>query len=139
MVADAMAGADQPWWIIGSAAVALHGRDVPDVHDVDLLAGEEDAARLVASLGLPTEPGRPDPLFRSTLFATWREPPIPVEIMAGFSVATSTGWRRVQIESRHPVVVCDRTVFIPAAGELRALLRAFGRPKDLERARLLAS
>jgi hypothetical protein len=41
-VADALAGARHPWWIIGSAAVALHGADVT-VGDVDVLLGEEDA------------------------------------------------------------------------------------------------
>jgi hypothetical protein len=138
MVADAVARARQPWWIIGSAAVALHGRDLSDIGDVDLLMSEEDAGRLIASLQLPAVQGRPDPLFRSTLFATWEEPPLPVEIMAGFSLATVAGWREVRLETRQAAIVNDRTIYIPEARELAALLRNFGRPKDLERARLLA-
>jgi hypothetical protein len=55
-VADALAEARQPWWIIGSAAVALHGADVT-VGDVDVLLGEADA-RGAAAAGAGCDGGR---------------------------------------------------------------------------------
>ena len=45
--AMAQAGARDHWWIIGSAAVVLHGVDT-SVADVDLLLSPADAERLLA-------------------------------------------------------------------------------------------
>jgi len=71
------------------------------------------------------------------VFGLWREPPIPVEVMGGFSVANDGGWREVALATREPVTVAGARVYVPAAEELVRLLHAFGRAKDLDRARLL--
>ena len=76
-------------------------------------------------------------LFRSSVFGTWSAPPLPVEIMGDLSLATPAGWRPVRPETREAVAVEGQRLFVPAAGELIALLRSFGRPKDLARIRLL--
>jgi hypothetical protein len=139
MVADAAAAAAEPWWIIGSAAVALHGADVTDIRDIDLLMGLADADWLVAQLGLSAEPESEHPQFSSQLFAVWREPLLPVEIFAGFKLRSGKGWTEVQPRTREPIAVGRRTLFVPAAEELHQLLLSFGRSKDLNRARSLSA
>lgn len=137
MAADRAGEASEPWWIIGSAAVALHGAPVINVRDVDLMMGQNDARRFLASVGVAPEPASDHPRFRSMVLGIWGEPPLPVEVFGDFSLATSNGWRPVRLHSREPVTVGGRSVFVPSAGELEALLLSFGRAKDLERARLL--
>ncbi len=136
MVAAAMTGAQGPWWIIGSAAVALHGADVT-VADVDVLLGEDDARVILPAWGMAAEAGEGTALFRSAVFGRWDAPPLTVEFMAGFRFRASGGWSAVAPVTRERVVVDDRPVFVPAKAELVAFLHGFGRDKDLERAALL--
>lgn len=137
-VARLTAAARDPWWLIGSAAVALHDAPVAAIADVDLLMSVADAREALRSLGIEPLPGRPDALFRSAVFGTWDGAPLPVEIMAGLDVAGAAGWRPVQPQSRVAVHVDDDiTLYVPSRPELGAILASFGRPKDLERARLL--
>ncbi|HEX6661198.1 MAG TPA: hypothetical protein VF067_04950 [Sphingomicrobium sp.] len=139
MVADIAAGASEPWWIIGSAAVALHGAPVTGIHDVDVIMGPADARYVLERADVPSTTDTNHPQFRSKVFGTWRDPPLPVEVFAGFSLADSKGWHPVLLESRQAVSVAGRTLYVPSIGELHRLLLSFGRPKDLDRARLLAS
>ena len=137
MTADAMRDAQDPWWVISSAAVALHGVTPIEVGDVDLLVSVGDARRVMDRLRVvPIEDGA-SALFRSTLFGRWESPPLVVEIMAGFHVATDSGWTEVLPRTRVPMFVDERVVYVPDREELVEMLRLFGRPKDLERARLL--
>jgi hypothetical protein len=137
LVAQAAADATDDWWIIGSAAVALHGRSVPQVKDVDLLMSAPDAAAFLRRAGVPLRAGQADARFRSLVFGLWSAPPIPVEVMGGFSVVADGGWREVALATRDPVTVAGVSVYVPSADELVRLLHTFGRAKDLERARLL--
>ena len=137
MTAEAVAEAANPWWIIGSAAVALHGAEAPGVRDVDLLMSARDAEQTLRRLGAEIRAGAPSPRFRSAVFGVWSAPPLPVEIMGGFRLATAGGWRAVRPQSRQPFRLAGRELFAPSAAELGGILRAFGRPKDLERLRLL--
>ncbi|MGU3390904.1 hypothetical protein [Sphingomonas sp. M1A8_2b] len=137
MVAAAMREAQDPWWVISSAAVALHGVGPVEVGDVDVVVSVGDARRLMDGLGIaPIEDGASS-LFRSTLFGRWETPPLVVEIMAGFHVATGSGWTEVLPRTRVPVLVEGCAVYVPERAELGGMLRLFGRPKDLERVRLL--
>ena len=139
MLADALRGARDPWWIISSAAVALHGVAPIVVGDVDVLTSVGDARRLMDALGItPIEDGASS-LFRSTLFGRWETPPLVVEIMAGFHVATAAGWTEVLPRTRVPIFVEGCAVYVPERAELAEMLRLFGRPKDLARVRLLTS
>lgn len=137
LVAEAASGAADDWWIIGSAAVVLHGRGVPHVKDVDLLMSAADAAAFIKHTGGPVRAGRADDRFRSRVFGLWTAPPIPVEVMGGFSVAGDSGWREVVLTTRVPVRVAGTCVYVPAAEELVRLLHSLGRAKDFERARLM--
>ncbi|MDD1450764.1 hypothetical protein NHF48_007035 [Sphingomonas sp. H160509] len=134
---DAIRDAQDPWWVISSAAVALHGVVPIEVGDVDVLMSVVDAQQAMDQLGVvPIEDGA-SALFRSMLFGRWETPPLVVEIMAGFHVATSAGWAGVLPRTRVPVLVGGSVVYVPDRAELAEMLRLFGRPKDLERARLL--
>jgi len=138
LVAEAAADAVDDWWIIGSAAIVLHRRSVPHVKDVDLLMSAADAEAFLRRTGVPVRAGRADDRFRSSVFGVWAAPPVPVEVMGGFSVAGDGGWREVALATREPVIVAGARVYVPAAAELVRLLHSFGRPKDLERAALMA-
>ena len=133
-VAEEMRLARDPWWVIGSAAVALHGA-VTDVADVDLLVSERDALALIGRLGLLAERLDPHPLFRSQVFARWRRSDREVEIMGGLAVAVEGAWQPVLPASRMTI----GGVSVPDRRELSHILATFGREKDLERRRLLAA
>ena len=133
-VTDAMRHARDEWWIIGSAAVALHGART-EVADIDLLTSEHDAVTVIQQLDLRIENLPPHPLFRSATFARWHRPDRDVEIMAGFAVAGCRGWESVNPATR----VMLGGVFGPDRQELLSILARFGRNKDSERLRLLAA
>lgn len=133
-VAGVMRDARDPWWVIGSAAVALHGA-VTDVADIDLLVSERDAIDAVTRLGLTADKADPHPLFRSRIFARWTRPDRSVDIMGGFAICQHGVWRNVMPATR--ISVGD--VYLPDRTELMTILTRFGRAKDLERRRLLAA
>ena len=139
MVAQAMRDARDPWWVISSAAVALHGVVPITVADVDVVTSVEDARRVMARLGVGPAKESASPIFRSTVFGQWTAPPLMVEIMAGFHVATPAGWTEVLPKTRVPIEVEEATIYVPDRVELAKILRLFGRPKDYERIRLLAT
>jgi hypothetical protein len=139
MVAQAANEAADAWWLIGSAAVVLHGGDVPNVRDVDLLMSASDAEAFINRVRAKRGGAEASDRFRSSVFGIWNTPPVPVEVFGGFAVVTDRGWRPVSLSTREPVAVRGATVYVPAAEELIRLLRSFGRPKDLERATLLRS
>jgi hypothetical protein len=137
MMIDAVRDAQDPWWGISSAAVALHGVTPIEVRDVDVLMSVGDAQQLMDALGVvPIEDGESS-IFRSTLFGRWETPPLVVEIMAEFHVATADGWTEVLPRTRVPIFVEGYAVYVPERAELAGMLRLFGRPKDLKRVRLL--
>lgn len=134
-VADAMAMARNPWWIIAGAAAALH-RVETAVADVDLLVSQQDGAALLARLGLANDP-KPSDRFRSDMFARWIEPPLPVDIMAGFHVLDGATWQRIEPSTRIAMPLGSVTLYAPAITELIEHCRLFGRPKDRARATIL--
>lgn len=137
IVAGALQGARDDWWVIASAAAALHGVDQPPVGDVDVLASDRDAAAVLARLGLAPLETEPHPLFRSRLLGRWTAPPMAVEIMSGFHIRAGDEWREVRPTTRQPFGLGGLTIFAPARDELADMLTAIGRPKDLARARRL--
>lgn len=136
-VAGAMVDAQDPWWIIGSAAVALLGAGSVTVADLDVLLSEADAARILPSLGLNAGPGGVDSRFRSTTYARWDAPELPVEFMAGFALRQGEAWVDVAPTTRAAHHLGDVVLYTPERAEMRAILQSFGRPKDLRRADLL--
>lgn len=135
-----MIKARDPWWVIASAAVALHGVDPGHVADVDVLLSVADARRILPTIGIQLRKGVAHPAFRSSIFGTWTgATPLPVEFMADFHRRSGEAWLPVQPATRQRIEVDGVVVFLPERTELQAMLTAFGRPKDLERARSLAA
>lgn len=137
-VAAIMAKARDPWWIIASAAAALHGAKPITVADVDVLLSVADADRILPMLGIEPYQGPPNPLFRSKMLAKWPAPPVPVDLMAGFEHRVGDVWHPVWPATRQAISIGTATIYVPERDELRRIIAGFGRPKDLERARLLA-
>ncbi len=130
---DTMAQARDDWWLIGSAAVMLHGAEPGGIADIDVLLSETDARRILPMLGLPVAEGPPDSRFASQVFASWHAALLPVEFMAGLRQRAGGAWQPVLPSSRVEVVGEGWQVFVPERAELAAILRSFGRPKDLRR------
>jgi hypothetical protein len=112
-----------PWWLFGSAAMALHGAHPIEIGDVDLLVSRADAPLLLGRLGLPLVPGTESDRFHSDVFATWSEPPLKVEILAGFRVRVGEAWQEVRPRTRQPIELPFGTVYVPDVPELIALCR----------------
>lgn len=134
-----MREATDDWWVIASAAAALHGVDRPEVGDVDVLVSERDALAVLGRQGVSPLTMAPHPQFRSRVFGRLETAPMTIEIMAGFCFRTQAGWRPVAPRSREKVDLDGVALFIPSREELAEILIAFGRPKDLERARQLTA
>ncbi|MEM6908317.1 MAG: hypothetical protein AAF494_06520 [Pseudomonadota bacterium] len=137
-LAEVLAGAQDPWWIIGSTAVALYGGSAGTIADIDVMTSRRDLAALYERLPLTDTPERGKDMFTSDLFGRWSEPALDVEFMAGLKLRVRGEWQLIELETRVPVRLRGETVFVPDKAELIAILTRFGRPKDLARAATLA-
>ena len=95
-IGDVMAEAHDPWWIIASAAVALHRADPGNVSDVDVLLSVADARHILPTIGIELQPGSAHDAFRSSIFGTWTGTALPVEFMADFRRRSGEEWLPVQ-------------------------------------------
>jgi hypothetical protein len=138
-IGNIMVEAHDPWWIIGSAAVALHGADPGRVADVDVLLSASDAMRVLPMIGIELSQGAAHAAFRSSIFGAWTGTALPVEFMADFHLKLGDAWLQVQPVTRRSIEVGGVIVFVPERAELQSILTAFGRKKDIERARSLAA
>ncbi|MCM8557174.1 hypothetical protein [Sphingomicrobium sediminis] len=125
-----------PWWIIGSTAVALHSVDPDGVDDIDLVVSGRDGALLLDRWGLAND-AAPHPQFRSDHYARWSGTDIPVEVQGNFHLNEDGDWKLVTFATREEVLVDGASLFVPSGAELRELMHRFGRDKDLRRAALL--
>jgi hypothetical protein len=137
MVANMARDNRDDWWIIAGAAAALHGVTDIIVGDVDVLMSVRDAETVMNSCGIPPTRDSGNKLFRSAIFGQWCVPPLTVEIMANFDYLGLEGWTKVAPVTREIIQLDGFEVSIPNRAELTKMFRAFGRSKDLERARLL--
>ena len=134
-VADRLAGLAEPWWVIGSAAAALHGLEDTTVGDVDIVTSTAAAGRLLPARGLVAVDDDGTGLFRSDIFTRLIGLPLKVEILGGLHVRG----RPLAIETRIAVPIGANPVYLPSRAELIGILRLFGRPKDIARAAALAA
>ncbi|WP_174286016.1 hypothetical protein [Sphingomonas bacterium] len=127
-VAAAMADEPDDWWIIGSAAVALHGADT-EIADIDVLTSAAAARRIGARLGI--EPiARPSDRFQSTVFLSLVGWPLSVEVMGDLALAIGGSWLPIRPVTRMRI----GTIYVPSRIELVEILHRFGREKDHMRA-----
>jgi hypothetical protein len=130
---ELVAAASDDWWLIGSAAMVLHGASDLQVGDVDLLMSAADAERVRQALQLPNLADGASPQFRSEVFLRIDAASAPIEIMGGFEFRTTDGWSRLEPATREPVAWRGAALYVPALDELIRITRAFGRPKDMQR------
>jgi hypothetical protein len=135
VVAEAAGELREPWWIIGSAAAVLVGLLDEPVADVDLLTDGEGARQLLRHWDFQAATPSPSPLFASEVFGRISVAPLPIEIMGGLHVRGN----RFVPSTRMPLRWKDRQLFVPDLPEQIAILRLFGRAKDLQRAERLSA
>jgi hypothetical protein len=130
-----------PWWIIGSAAMALTGVHDIAPQDIDVLCSREDALRLQAAwmphADLAYRP-QDEARFRST-FARFTHLPMPLEVMGDLEVMTAEGWRPLQVLDDTIVGFDAHAVRVPTFAEQQRIFTLFGRPKDLAKAACIAA
>jgi ABC-type multidrug transport system ATPase subunit len=91
-----------------------------------------NASRLSRSLGRAAGSPAPGARFRSDPYHRVDRPGcLPIETMGDLEVLSNGIWRKVRPETRVAVDIGDATVFIPTLDEQLAILRLFGREKDL--------
>lgn len=126
-----------PWWILGSAAIALSGVDPDGVRDVDVLVSERDARQLMETKNLRNEADGGGEAYRSEIFLLPDLGAVTVEVMANYAIRQGNTWRPVSLHTRQPVSVGGATVYVPGPSEQMELLQRLGRPKDLQRLKRL--
>lgn len=134
----ALNAARHPWWVLGSAAVGLHGADPGRIADLDVLLDQRDSAMVLAQLGLVPQFGVRDDQFRSHTFNRWTDAVLPVELFAGFCLFEAGVWNEYVPQSRVALGLGRARTFVPERDELIDVLHRFGRPKDLVRATALS-
>ncbi|WKL56457.1 hypothetical protein Q1W73_12245 [Asticcacaulis sp. ZE23SCel15] len=119
------------WRVIGSAALWLSGVPiVPLPADVDVVASFEviEGVRKALKVSLPVA-SRPDERFRSHRFFQYKpDGGVVIDFMGDLEVFSGE-WECLRFES----CVSTGGVFVPDLHEQMAILRRFGRPKDLQR------
>lgn len=128
--ASFLAIAKDPWWVLGSAAVALKGYDAGEVGDVDILVSEADASRLMARHGLKNKQDGGTALFRSSFFLLPELGPVRVEAMAGYEICERGTWAPVWPSSREIIHLCKAGLFVPSDQNLIDIFKRLGRDKD---------
>ena len=131
----------EPWTVIGSAAIILAGVDWPDCADLDIATTAAGAAQLETAWAAWREPDYapdPDAPFRSR-FSRYDLAPGAVEVMGDLEVRTPAGWTRLNPGAPTWHAFDGRTWPAPDLTGQIAILRMFGRPKDLSKAAMLAA
>jgi hypothetical protein len=127
------------WAVIGSAALVILGLPIEDCPDLDVLTSEAGAAELEAAWAAwRSEDYAPDlsAPFRSR-FSRYAAPEGAIEVMGGLRLLGPEGWAPVTAGEVVTRRFGGASVRIPAAAEQLRILRLFGRPKDLAKARVL--
>ena len=137
VVAEGCSDLADPWWVFGSAGMALVGVPGLSPPDVDLIVSERDARTLLKRWNTAPLEAAASPLFRSQIFAKAQVAPLPIEVMAGFEAFSDGAWAAVSPATRRAVDWKGARLFTPSAAEQAAICRRFGRPKDLARVALL--
>ncbi len=125
------------WWVIGSAAVALHGTDPGPINDIDILVSVPDALQLAKKWQCPNTANTGSERFRSRVLLKPGFGNFPVQIMAGLAYRKLGKWQLLAPKTRQKVLLKSTTLFIPERAEFIEILRSFGRTKDIVRADLM--
>ena len=129
--------ARDPWWVIGSAAIALHSFDPGQIGDIDILVSSQDARQLSRKRHWENVASQGTDRFRSDLLLRPVIGNLQVEFMAGLQVRHKGSWHTVLPVTRQIIPLQGMSLFVPEQGELAEILHLFGREKDIARAALL--
>ena len=138
LCAQHLQSARNPWWVIGSTAVALHGVDPGPINDIDILVSKSDAEQLAKKWGCANSANTGSELFRSAFLLKPDFGFFPVEVMAGLEFRSNDEWQRLSPKTRQKIRHDSSGLFVPDRPELIEILRSFGRKKDVRRAYLLS-
>jgi hypothetical protein len=137
-LAGLMQGEPEPWWVIGSTALVLTGIAGVEPDDIDVVASGSCLRRVLAKADIDEIASKPHPQFCSSPYQRIElEGATPIELMGDLHVLTRSKLARVVLESRSEIRAGTAVVFIPSIAEQIALLRLFGRGKDMAKAALL--
>lgn len=128
---------DDDWWVIGSAAVFLHGADAGTIADVDVIVGQADFERLAQHPHFERYENVDRTHFSSTAIGKWTNAPMSIEVMCGLHLQQGDQWHQVTFETRQRIEHSGQALYVPERMELITLLERFGRPKDAKRAQAL--
>lgn len=131
--ADFLSGTENPWWVLGSAAMALIGVDPGEIRDIDVLVSPSDARMLMRTHGLTNQADGGTDRFRSDCFLRPALGALPVEVMSGYQIFERGNWMPVAPASRQAVRIGDATIFVPDRADQITLFQRLGRPKDMDR------
>ncbi|EGF92549.1 hypothetical protein ABI_09860 [Asticcacaulis biprosthecium C19] len=124
------------WWLIGSVAARLSGIDL-EPQDVDVLGSRTTIEAFARNLGGGVVAGSGSERFRSTPFVRIEiDGGLPVELMGDLHV-NSGGWTPLRVKTRVALTTAAGTVYAPSLAEQADIFEAFGRHKDLTKARLI--
>ncbi|MDF1599468.1 hypothetical protein PZ895_06710 [Mesorhizobium sp. YIM 152430] len=137
-VAEAAPVGHDDWWIIGSAAIAASGIEGVKPEDVDVLGSSATLLKLLDHWQVASGASYPGGQFRSHPYVRVRLPGcLPIETMGDLHVYASGGWLPVRPATRVELKIAGHSIFLPTLREQIDILRMFGRPKDLAKARLI--
>ncbi len=132
-VAVFLAETRDPWWIVGSVAMALIDIDPGDIRDIDVLVSEQDADGLMRRHGLDNAVDGGTDRFKSNILLYPPLGPVSVEVMGNYRIRQGETWHLVKPQTRQKVVLDGIDLFVPDRSEQAQLLQRLGRPKDLQR------
>ena len=135
--ADWLADTRDPWWILGSAAIALIGVNPNGVRDIDVLVSEQDAQDLMTRNCLENQSDGGTARYHSNTFLLPELGPYRVEVMAGYKIRSNDEWANVWPRTRVAVEVAGSILWVPEASEQIDILRRLNRPKDRSRIELI--
>lgn len=137
-LAGFMTDVEKPWWIIGSAALALSGVQGVEPDDIDVVCDGETLFQLLESSGVKVLPPVPHKQFRSNPYQRIEVANgTPIELMGDLEVHDGSAFRALSINSREAVMAAGKTFYVPSITEQIAIFGMFGRGKDRAKAALL--
>jgi hypothetical protein len=137
-IAKAAPVGDDDWWIIGSAAIAASGIEGVEPDDVDILGSTATLLNFLDCWQVASGAAHPGGQFRSYPYVRVRLPGcLPIETMGDLQVYASGRWLPVRPATRVELKIAGHSIFVPTLREQIDILRMFGRPKDLAKARLI--
>lgn len=126
-----------PWWIIGSAAIALIEIDPGEVRDIDVLISPRDSARLMRAHQLEDQADGGTDRYRSDSVLRPELGNVPVEFLSNYFIKAKEQWIQLAPKTQTSVNLDGATVFVPDTKEQVEILLRLGRQKDLRRVELI--